>query len=307
MARSTERKGASALALLVAMMAPALVGFSAATTFDLDAHVGGGGGYTFTGSPVNHGMSCLECHQANGPTETTNVYLHAEPNTLFDQGYVAGQVYEIKVFLTDESRGLERNGGCLGGAAGCNQNGFVAEIVDGGGAPIGTLCPDGLTFDASGACSDESGGRTTLLHDRGAISGQSLTEPTDCSAPGAVAGQCVDIAGMQASGASQEQIAQAISQKVRGSTVWSFQWRAPDQPTGVLDLWLGAVDGDGGTTVDSRYADFAGDVAVVERFAIAPEGVSIGGASGGCVGGGLGVGLWVVFVALVGVRRLRRC
>ncbi|TNF35501.1 MAG: hypothetical protein EP329_06130 [Deltaproteobacteria bacterium] len=306
MAQWKGRSGAAPLVLLALMLAPALVGFSSAPSFDLAADVGGGGGYTFTGSPVSHGMSCLECHQSDGRTPQAAVYVHAEPDTLFEEGYVAGQVYEITVHLTHEERGLDRNGGCTGGLAGCNRNLFVAELLDGGGTSAGVLCPDGIGFDAAGACEDQAGRRTSLLHGGAAVAGQSLVAPLDCSAAGAVPGACVDLVALQASGASQEQIAQAISEKVRGSTVWSFQWRAPDPPIGTIDLWLGAVDGDGGTTVDPRYADFAGDVAVVERFAIAPNGVSLGSSGGGCVGGGVGVGLWMLFVGLVGVRRLRR-
>lgn|GEM_PF-3441694 len=307
MRRPRAQGGAGSLAVALLVLAPALVGFSSAASFDLAADVGGGGGLTFTGSPVSHGMSCLECHQRDGESTRAAVYVHAEPDTLFDEGYDPGQVYEITVHLTGEERGLQRNGACVAGHAGCNRNLFVAELLDGGGAAVGALCPDGIDYAADGTCSDQAGRRTSLLHRGRAVAGQSLVAPPDCSAPGAVPGQCVDIAAMQAAGASQEQIAAAVSQKVRGSTVWSFQWRAPDAPIGTVDLWIGVVDGDGGTTVDTRYADYAGDVAVIERYAIAPRGVVSGGAGGGgCAGGGLGVGLWIVLVALVAGRGRRR-
>lgn len=305
MARTPCTQSTMRGALLVLLAAPALFGFSSAASFDLEADVGGGGGYTFTGSPVNHGMSCLECHQRDGAAVRTGVFLHSDPAGLFSEGYVPGQIYTVTVHLTGEDRGLARNGSCPVGAAGCNRNLFVAELLDAGGVATGTLCPDGIVYEAGGACADQSGARTTLLRDGRAVSGQSLAIPLDCGAPGAVAGLCVDIAGMQASGATQDQIAAAIGAQVRGSTVWAFQWRAPDQSVGTVDLWLGAVDGDGGTRVDPRYADYAGDVAVVERYAI-PAFADAASPGGGCVGGGAGAALWILTVMAAWVWGTRR-
>lgn len=300
----------SRAAVLLFGLAPGLLGFSSATSFDLEADLGGGGGYTFTGSPVSHGMSCAVCHTGGEGTELA-VSVYTDPPGLFTVGYVPGTVYQFVVRLGAEQRGLERQGACAAGAAGCNRNLFVAEFLTASGAVAGVVCPDDIAFDATGACTEEAGRRTTLLREGRAVAGQSLTPAKDCADPEAVASDCVDSAAMRAAGRSEAEIAAAFSAASRGSTVWRFQWRAPARAEGGLEVWVALVDGDGGVAPDPRYADTAHDAVVVRRFVAMPYGAAEGVLSPGCGGaapealsGGLAAG--VVVVGLLAWRRRRR-
>lgn len=271
-----------------------LSGFSSDTTFDLEADQGGGGGYSYTGSPANHGMGCDQCHQ--GHVGELDAELFVDPPDLFSRGYVPGQVYQIQLRFAGERFGLERQGGCASGLGGCNRNGFVAEITDGNGASRGVLCPAGSPFLGDGSCADDSGTNTTLIAQRHAIGGQSLTAPVDCASPGAVPGECIDFAGLAAQGKSQAEIAAIVNAAVHGSTSWTMQWRAPGGGTGALHLWVGMVDGDGGTTVDPAFNDYHGDGVLMAHLVI--PGSEGNGASGvGCDGGGAALGLWCLAAA----------
>lgn len=242
--------------LLVLLGLPALLGFSSASTFDLDAQLGGGGGYPFTGSPASHGLSCATCHQSTGHAQ---VLVTSTPPDLLDDGsYVPGVLYLIDVHLLDEQRGLDRNGGCDIGRAGCNRNVFAADVTDDAGQPSGLLCPPGLGAGDS-ACPSTSAEGATLIAGGHAIVGQSLQFPITCDAPDAVAGHCIDTAAMRQAGRSEADIGKVIKSQVSGRTHWRMAWRAPALDSGPVTLHVGVVDGDGGTTVDPAYADYFGD------------------------------------------------
>lgn len=276
-------------------------GFSSDTTFDLEAELGGGGGYSYTGSPANHGMGCDQCHQ--GHVGGIDAELLSDPPGLFAQGWAPGQIYQIQVRLVGERFGLDRQGGCALELGGCNRNGFVAEVTDASGAPRGTLCPTGSLFQEDGSCADESGKNTTLIARRHAIGGQSLAAPIDCASPGARADECVDVAGLVAQGKSPEEIAAIVNAAVRGSTSWTMQWRAPGGGAGAVHLYLGMVDGDGGTTIDPAFNDYHGDAVLMAHLAIPAAGAGRS-AGPGCGGGDVVAGPW--WLVALGVIRGRR-
>lgn len=299
---------ATQLALIgaVALAWPLLSAFSSATSFDLEAELGGGGGYTYTGSPVSHGMTCATCHQNGGGDFTVELY--SDPGGLLAVGYQPGQIYDITIKLVGERYGLDRQGSCAPHTGGCNRNAFVLDIVDAAGAAAGSLCPTRIAYAADGSCSEESGVGTTLLGGGGAIGGQSLTPPLDCAATGAVPGACVGVAGLRRQGKSDAEIYAAISAAVRGSTSWTFQWKAPAADEGDKHLYLGVVDGDGGTRVDPAYNDYYGDgVVLLDAVIRGPS--SPPPASSGCSAGGAAapLGGLLALLALALEHRRRRC
>lgn len=287
----------------VALAWPLLTAFSSATSFDLEAEFGGGGGYTYTGSPLSHGMTCETCHQNGGGDFVVELY--SNPGGLLSAGYQPGQIYQITVKLVGERYGLDKQGSCAPHLGGCNRNAFVLDIVDGQGTAAGTLCPSGVAYAADGSCSEESGVGTTLLGQRGAIGGQSLTAPLDCAATGAVPGQCVDVAGLRAAGKTDTEIYAAISAAVRGSTSWTFQWRAPASDEGDKHLYIGVVDGNGGTTVDPTYNDYFGD-GVVMADAVVPSQSSVSSTRPGCSAGGAATTVWGLLSGLAAMFLWRR-
>lgn len=275
-----------------------LTGFSSDTTFDLGAEDGGGGGYSYTGSPANHGMGCDQCHQGN--IGGIDAELSSSPPGLFTVGFEPGQTYLITVRLVGERFGLDRQGGCAPLRGGCNRNAFVAEITDAAGAPRGVLCPVGIDFTGDGSCGDESGPDTTLIAKRHAIGGRSLKAPVDCAAVGAVPGECIDVAAMLAAGRSADEINAAFNAAVRGSTTWAMQWRAPGTASGSLHLWLGVVDGDGGTRVDPTYNDYEGDGVRMVHAVIPAAGIGLSTGLG-CGAGGTSASAWIAVFGAVGL------
>jgi hypothetical protein len=243
------------LLTLLCLAAPLLVGFSSASTFDIEAMSGGGDQRAFTGSPTAHGLSCTTCHQGD---RQADLEVTSQPEELLRDGlFQPGRTYRITVRMTRETEGLDHSGGCSPGLAGCNRNLFTAEFLDPAGAPTGLLCPDDLS-DADAACPSLSSDGTTLIAHNGAIGGQSLEFPRTCDAPDADPARCVDIAALTAAGTSEAGIAAAVRAAVRGSTSWQFAWRAP---IGVPEaaIWVALVDGNGGASIDPAYADYTGD------------------------------------------------
>lgn len=243
------------LSACILLATPVLFGFSAASTFDVEAMRGGGDGRAFTGSRSTHGLNCTTCHEGGRVAE---LHVTTEPAGLLESGmFDPGRTYLFTVTLAHETQGLDRQGGCSEGLAGCNRNLFTAQILDAKGAPAGLLCPSDLgPLDA--ACPSTAANGTALIANGTAIAGQSLEFPLTCDTFGAVPGRCVDLAGLAAAGKSEAEIAAAVRGAVRGSTSWQFAWRAP-QSAAAVTLWVGLVDGDGGTSIDPAYADYAGD------------------------------------------------
>ncbi len=302
--------GAAALTLLGLGSAA----FSSTSLFDAPTSVGGGAGYPFTGSPTSHSMSCATCHQGS-VRDQEGVDLWSVPEGLFDVGYEPGQTYAIHVRLRQERRGLSNNHACAPEAGGCNRNGFVAEFLDAGHKPVGALCADGGTLGGDGSCSDSAGTTTTLLGAHTAISGNSLAQPAVCG--NGVSQDCVDVAGLTAAGKSQAEIHAALAAGVSGRTIWAFQWRAPAADVVAATLWLGAVDGDGGVSVDPAHNDFLGDEVLLLKTPLwarghAPAAAAVGGCSSAPAapgpsrsGGAPFLSLTLVAVGLVGLLRGR--
>ena len=224
-------------------------------------------------------MSCATCHQVS--VRSDGVDLWSVPEGLFDVGYDPGQTYEVHVRLRQEQFGLSNNHACTAEAGGCNRNGFVAEFLSATHAPVGSLCADGGTFATDGSCSDSAGATTTLLASHAGISGNSQVQPKVCG--NGVTTDCVDVAGMTAAGKSQAEINAALSAAVNGRTIWAFQWRAPPADVKAATLWLGAVDGNGGVSVDPAHNDFLGDEVLLLRQPLWARGFEpAASASGGC-------------------------
>lgn len=242
-------------------LGPCLAGFSSTASFDMASALGGGDGKALTGSPTAHDMSCAMCHQ--GAVRTAGIRLGSVPSGLFSSGFTPGTVYTIEVAIENEARGLDRNGACADGRGGCNRNSFVAEWLDIANLPAGALCVDGGAF-TKGGCDSASGAETTLFTSGKAISGLSQQQPRVCS--DTVSGGCIDVAALAQQGQSQEAINETIRQAVKGRVAWHFQWRAPTVAYGPVRLFLGVVDGDGGTAVDTDHNDYFGDdVYLIQR------------------------------------------
>ena len=248
---------------------PLLCGFSAGSSFETSADVGGGGGYTFVGSSTSHGLDCASCHQSNATSGRLS--LASNPPGLFDRGFVPGTNYLIAVRLAQEVKGLDRNGTCEAEQGGCNRNGFVAEFLGQNGQPIGQLCTDNGVLSDQG-CDNDAGKETTLFSGAKAVSGVSLEQPTICSGS---AGQdppgCVDVAALQAAGKSQSEIDKILLSAVKGRTSWHFRWRAPQSGAAVA-FHLGAVDGDGGVGTSPNLNDYSGDVVYAVHRSVPVEG-----------------------------------
>jgi len=285
---------------------PLLAGFSSTSAFETSADLGGGGGFAFTGSGSSHGLSCASCHLPDGPA-TGRVGLVSDPPGLFVTGYVPGTTYRIGVNLDPERRGLDRNGHCEAQGGGCNRNGFVAEVLGPDLQPAGKLCTDSGFVSPSG-CDGDSGQQTSLFNQGRAVGGISLEQPRLCGP--AVTGDCIDVAGLLASGKSQDEVDDAIRAGVRGRTQWAFQWRAPDAPDPVA-FHIGIVDGDGGTRISHDFNDYYNDDVYLATHVLWPEGVAHGD-SGGCaqsvrsLGEDTATGMCVVlFLTGLALRRVR--
>lgn len=301
-----SRPRAAPRALLLSLLAasPLLWGFSSASMFETAADHGGGGGYTFVGSATSHELDCTSCHQ--GSTADGKLALASEPPGLFERGFVPGTTYAILVRLVSEVRGLEHNGACQPDIGGCNRNGFVAEFLGPDHQPAGQLCTDtGILRDQG--CDGESGAQTTLFSGARAVSGVSLQQPQVCSP--AVASDCIDIPALIQAGKTQDQIDQILLSSVKGKTSWYFRWKAPITSTAVA-FHLGAVDGDGGTTVTPEHNDYFGDVTYAVHRTLYPEGMAppaeqaacgaarVGsGATGLAFAGLAAVSLWLARIA----------
>lgn len=253
----------------LAAAAPLLCGFSAGSSFETSADVGGGGGYTFVGSSTSHGLDCASCHQSTATSGRLS--LASNPPGLFDRGFVPGTDYLVAVRLAQEVKGLDRNGACEAEQGGCNRNGFVAEFLGQNGQPTGQLCTDSGVLSDQG-CDNDAGQQTTLFSGARAVSGVSLEQPTICGSGG---GQdppgCVDVAALQAAGKSQSEIDKILLSAVKGRTSWHFRWRAPQNSTPVA-FHLGAVDGDGGVGTSPNLNDYNGDIVYAVHLSVPVEG-----------------------------------
>jgi hypothetical protein len=270
--------------LLLLGLVLTLTGFSDPAVFDISADAGGGGGYTFTGSARSHGMSCAVCHQGSRPAPS--VLLKSTPASLFETGYAPGTTYQISVTLSEEQLGLTRNGRCAGGKP-CNRNAFVIEMLHADGAVAGQLCPlDG--FEADGSCATSNANEVSVIGGGAALVGDSLSAPSLCT-PDLAEDSCIDLVALYAAGRSEQEVNEIILAQVKGQTHWQFLWRAPPINSEQVQLFLGLVDGDGGSSVDPAFGDYAGDsVTTIQRILPPADGglngrkPSDGGSAAGC-------------------------
>ncbi|HIA00563.1 MAG TPA: hypothetical protein EYN66_01395 [Myxococcales bacterium] len=254
--------------ILLLVLLFTLTGFSDPAVFDISADDGGGGGYTFTGSARSHGMSCTVCHQ--GVQASSSVDFESTLPTLFTEGYVPGQIYELNVTLNNEQHGLDRNGMCANDNP-CNRNSFVLEMLGKDGKPVGRLCPkDGFSED--GNCSSDTANEISLIDGGNALVGDSLKAPKLCT-PDLVDEECIDIVALRGQGRSEKEVNAIILAQVNGQTHWQFLWRAPLGDAGVVNFYLGLVDGDGGSSVDPAFGDYAGDSVTTIRGSLHPVGL----------------------------------
>lgn len=294
------------LRVIILILTPTLCGFSDYAGFDRPTNYGGGGGYSFTGSPANHGMECTECHES---VRTPKVSIISDPPGLFENGYETDIRYKILVNLLFETRGLENNGNCSQDNAACNRNLFVAEFVDLKGQKTGVLCPD---TDAilNDQCESELGELTARTPNGNAIAGKSLKYPNVCDESSSETDTCIDLEALADQGLSPTEITQEIQKQVRGRTHWEFSWRSPPVGSSPVRFFLGLVDGDGGTRQDPDYADYYGD-AVYMTARIIPRSDTL--QSPALTEGNEGCGatpslpnLLLIFLASVHVGRRRR-
>jgi hypothetical protein len=200
-------------------------------------------------------MGCAECHES---VREPKVRIESDPPGLFESGYESNMRYRIFVDLLFETRGLEHNGFCGQGTAACNRNLFVAEFVDLTGEISGILCPD--TDPILGdKCESAHGEFTTKTPNNKSIAGQSLFYPPVCEGTPVDAENCFDVQKLAEAGFTPTQITQIVLAEVKGRTHWEFSWRSPAVGTSPVRFFLGLVDGDGGTRLDSDYADYYGD------------------------------------------------
>jgi uncharacterized protein (TIGR03382 family) len=138
--------------LLLVVGGVLLAGFHQPATFEAAAGAGGGNRIYFDGSPRQKGYDCTLCH-TDAPKQ---IRAQLELTPAIAGAYQPGMTYTIAVTLVGEHAGF--------GTAD-NQNGFVAELVDDGGQPAGTLAsPDVskvVTIDDGAVVSGEAKDTTT--------------------------------------------------------------------------------------------------------------------------------------------------
>jgi hypothetical protein len=119
-----------------------LCGFHQPATFEASINDGGGNRVYFDGSPRQRGYDCSACHTLGEGTITATA--------AFPSSYQPSMQYTVTVALAGEHAGF--------GTAN-NQNGFVAEVVDDGGAP-------------AGAFAAQADATTTVIDDGNVIAGE---------------------------------------------------------------------------------------------------------------------------------------
>ena len=236
-------------------------GYSSAVIFEMDAQLGGGGGYTFTGSQTSHWMSCKTCHQTTRPD--IPVSIKSTPPGLIENGYEPNTQYLLEVSLVEEQLGMEFNGGCIEEDTPCNRNGMAIEFLVAGDKQAGILCPTAEDL-VDGQCNVSTGKGGSLIREGAAIIGQTLEFPSICS-PSNTDPDCLDVGKLSDEGKTQDEIEATISSMVRGKTNWNIVWQAPAAGTGFVGLFMGVVDGNGGRTYDPYYSDYVDDDVAIIR------------------------------------------
>ncbi|MCB9546907.1 MAG: hypothetical protein H6706_13780 [Myxococcales bacterium] len=213
--------------------------YSSPALFDTgpsDDTTGGAGGIYYTGSPRFQGQDCSGCHQ--GPRDVS-IRVTSVPEDLLRQPYRPGVVYHVEVDLLRDLRGPAACGDEHPGDA-CNLDLFALEIATADGVPAGRLCP--LPFDGDD-CPTELGTPTVLTRDGTALLANSLRFGPD--------GQ------------------PAYRDR---ETARDFYWRAPARDLGPLEVWIAAVDGDGGQSSPEKPSDLEGDATGVFRLLLCGPG-----------------------------------
>lgn len=122
------------VAFAIALVAAPAAGhaFHNGSVFDRAPGAGGGGGLFYTGSRRERGWDCTACHTA--PRGRLRVDISSQPPELIADGrFRANTAYAITIAMRDPQ-------GQLGLASTrSNYNGIAATVLDGAGAPAGTI------------------------------------------------------------------------------------------------------------------------------------------------------------------------
>jgi hypothetical protein len=240
-------------------------------------------GLYFTGAPRFVSQSCASCHiDAPG---LVDLKLGADDQTLFTNGYHPGQIYELEVSLSGETRGLDystptctepptRNDKYT--YVQCNNNGFALEID----------AADGPLAGPSVFCAAAPNG------------GQ-------CPAPDPHADEALVSPDGDAVFHNRPHSSDPMNPKLlirNDATFRHLWWTAPAAGTGPLTLYVAAVDGNGGDgTADSDQDPYRDDTVQASFFIQEAGGQVPNGATTGCslIPAGASARLPVALLALV--------
>ena len=244
-----------------------------------------GDGIRFVGALDFPKAICSACH--TGGPNLAAVQLAADDPSLFSNGYIPGQTYQLEVQLARETLGLEYDGpprcGNIAkqGFVPCNSNGFALEADDETGSLAGSLCP---TSPVGGACASPHGPRTLVL----ALDNHQL-----------IASRGFLDAGGGLPAALEN-----------GATRWRFYWTAPPPGAGPVTFHAGVVDGNGGHGIKEIPQDLDGDDAVEAHISVAEVGNPTVAASTGCATAGrpqtkFAIAVLMALASLLVMRRRR--
>ena len=217
-------------------------------------------GVYFTGAPRWSSLDCSSCH-TEGPQKVT-IKIGADDLSLFKNGYLPGQLYELEVSLGNETEGLLYADATCTEPPGktdkytyvqCNNNSFALEIDDDGGPLAGTpFCAEQPTA-AGCPMPNPAGDEVVVAPDGDAV-----------------------FANRQHSTTTPKTIPK------NDPVSWHLWWTAPQAGTGPVTLYVAAVDGNGGSGTAASDQDPYGDdtvratIAIQERGAIVPAGAQAG-------------------------------
>jgi hypothetical protein len=198
-------------------------------------------GLYFTGAPRVSSLACQSCHV--GTPGVVGLRLNADDPSLFTSGYQPGTGYTLQIELTHEIQGLQYD----------TPDHHCTDV----GAQTYVQCNNNgfaLEIDAAG----------------GALAKSFVADSSTLLAPD---GDAV-FSGRQYDATDPKSILN------NGATAWTFRWTAPPAGTGTLAVYVGAVDGNGGSGTVANDQDPYGDDTVQAIFFVSEAGGPL--ASAGC-------------------------